>query len=286
MQEHFITVNNVELFYVEEGSGPPCLLLHGGPGLDHHEFVPWLSPLASSARLIYLDYRGNGRSPRISPEQFTTAAVVEDVEALRQALGFTQMAVLGHSFGGFVALSYALTYPDAVSRLIISCSAPSHAIGAEVEEQLAGFGSPEIAAAFARENEMQSDEDMRAIILDELPFYFATYPEEIRQRAEAWARQTRYSAALSSWWGVHQMPLYDVRPRLGELSMPTLMIAGRHDRVCSLQQATIMQQGIARSRLAVFEHSGHMPQMEEPKRYVQVVRDFLVADGSSSSGQE
>ena len=132
---------------------------------------------------------------------------------------------------------------------------------------------------------MQSDEDMRAIILDELPFYFATYPEEIRQRAEAWARQTRYSAALSSWWGVHQMPLYDARPRLGELPMPTLIIAGQHDRVCSLQQATIMQQGIARSRLAVFEHSGHMPQMEEPERYIQVVRDFL-ADGSSASGQE
>ena len=179
MQKHHIAVNGTNLFYAEEGTGMPCLLLHGGPGLDHHEFVPWLSPLATSARLIYLDHRGNGLSQRVSPEQFTTDTVVEDVEALRQALGFEQIVVLGHSFGGFIALSYALAYPSAVSRLIISCSAPSHDIGAEVEEQLAAFDNPQVAAAFARENEIQSDEDMRAVILDELPFYFATYPDEI-----------------------------------------------------------------------------------------------------------
>lgn len=275
MQEHRISVNGVELFYAEEGSGSPCLLLHGGPGLDHQEFVPWLSPLASSARLFYLDYRGNGRSERIPPEQFTTAAIVEDVEALRRALRLEQITVLGHSFGGFVALSYALAHPAAVSRLIISCSAPSYDIGAEVEAQLAAFDSPAVAEAFARENEMQSDEDMRAIILDELPFYFASYPEAIKRAAEDWAKRTRYSAALSSWWSVNQMPLYDARPRLGELRMPTLILAGRHDRVCSLNQAAIMREGIPGSRLEVFEQSGHMPQMEEPNRYIQVVRDFL-----------
>jgi proline iminopeptidase len=270
-----VTVNGVELFYAEEGSGMPCLLLHGGPGLDHQEFVPWLSPLAASAHLIYLDYRGNGQSERISPDQFTTAALVEDVEALRRQLGFEQMAVLGHSFGGFVALSYALAYPSAVSRLIVSCSAPSYDIGAEVEEQLAKFDSPAVAAAFARENDMQTDEDMRAIIQDELPFYFATYPDVVKRKAEDWAERTRYSAALSSWWSVHQMPLYDVRPRLRELRMPALIIAGRHDRVCSLHQATIMYESITGSRLVIFEESGHMPQIEESERYVQVVRDFL-----------
>jgi proline iminopeptidase len=276
MQEHLIAVNGTELFYAEEGTGHPCLLLHGGPGLDHQEFVPWLSPLATSARLIYLDHRGNGRSKRIAPEQFTTAAVVEDVEALRRALGFEQMAVLGHSFGGFIALSYALAYPSSVSRLIISCSAPSYDIGAEVEAQLAAFNNPQVAAAFARENEIQSDEDMRAVILDELPFYFATYPDRIRQVAEDWARRTRYSAALSSWWSVNQMPLYDVRPRLAEVQMPTLILAGRHDRVCSLNQARIMEQGIAGAKLVIFEESGHMPQMEESARYIQVVRDFMI----------
>lgn len=275
MQEHRIQVNGVELFYVEEGSGPPCVLLHGGPGLDHHEFFPYLSPLADSLRLIYLDHRGNGRSGRIPPEQFTTAAVVEDVEALRVALGCEQMIVLGHSFGGFIALSYALRYPASVSRLIVSCSAPSYDIGDEVEAALAAFNNPQVAAAFARENEIQSDEDMRAVIFEELPFYFATYPDEIRRVAEDWAQRTRYSAALSSWWSVNQMPLYDTRPRLGELHMPTLILAGRHDRVCSLNQAHLMQQGIPGARLVVFEASGHMPQMEESARYMQAVRDFV-----------
>ncbi len=275
MQEHHIHVNGTELFYAEEGDGRPCVLLHGGPGLDHQEFVPWLSPVAARARLIYLDHRGNGLSRRIPPEQFTTVAVVEDIEALRQELGFEQIAVLGHSFGGFIALSYALAHPSSVSRLIISCSAPSYDIGAEVEEQLAAFNDPQLAAAFARENEIQSDEDMRAVIFDELPFYFATYPDEIRRVAEDWANRTRYSAALSSWWSVNQMPLYDVRPRLGELRIPTLILSGRHDRVCSLNQAQIMEQGIPGARLVVFEKSGHMPQMEETARYTQTVGDFL-----------
>lgn len=275
MQEHRIQVNGTELFYAEEGNGPPCVLLHGGPGLDHQEFFPYLSPLADSLRLIYLDHRGNGRSQPIPPEQFTTAAVVEDVEALRVALGFERMIVLGHSFGGFIALSYALSYPASVSRLIISCSAPSYDIGAEVEEQLAAFNNPRVASAFARENEIQSDEDMRAVIFDELPFYFASYPDEIRRVAENWAQRTRYSAALSSWWSVNQMPLYDTRPRLGELRVPTLILAGRHDRVCSLNQARLMQQGIPGARLVIFEASGHMPQMEETTRYMQAVREFV-----------
>lgn len=72
------------------------------------------------------------------------------------------------------------------------------------------------------------------------------------------------------------MPLYDARPRLGELRMPTLVLAGRHDRVCSLNQARIMEQGIPGSRLVIFEESGHMPQMEETARYTQIVGDFLV----------
>ena len=71
------------------------------------------------------------------------------------------------------------------------------------------------------------------------------------------------------------MPLYDVRPRLGELRMPALILAGRHDRVCSLNQARIMEQGISGSRLVIFEKSGHMPQMEETDRYNQTVSDFL-----------
>ncbi len=71
------------------------------------------------------------------------------------------------------------------------------------------------------------------------------------------------------------MPLYDVRPHLGKLSMPALILAGRHDRVCSINQAAIMHQGIPGSRLVVFEQSGHMPHMEESERYIQVVRDFL-----------
>src|SRR5215472_12657005 len=87
VDEHYIRLNGLDLFYAEEGAGLPCFLLHGGPGLDHQMFVPWLSPLASSAHLFYPDLRGNGRSQRLPPAHFSLAAVVDDLEALRQALG-------------------------------------------------------------------------------------------------------------------------------------------------------------------------------------------------------
>ncbi len=276
MYEQRIRLNGLDLFYLEEGAGIPCLLLPGGPGMDHQMFVPWLSPLASNIRLFYLDYRGNGRSQRIPPRQFSIAAVITDLEALCQALGLAQVAVLGHSFGGFVALSYALAHPERVSHLIISCSAPSHDYRLDSQGMIGQFlSSHRLGTVPALPASDPDDAALRAQVFGWLPLYFATYEAGIQQMAEDWATRTRYSSAVYSEWLAQQEPRYDVRPRLSELRMPTLILAGRHDRICPVNQADLMSQRIPNARLEIFENSGHMPQMEAPADYVERVRAFL-----------
>ena len=113
-----IPVRDVSLFTMIIGHGYPLVLMHGGPGADHSTLLP-LRPCADTFTLVFYDHRCNGRSVGAEVTSMTWANLTADAEALRQALGFEQWAVLGHSFGGMVALEYALRYPDSLSHLLL-----------------------------------------------------------------------------------------------------------------------------------------------------------------------
>ena len=83
--------------------------------------------------LVYYDHRGNGRSGRPPSETIIFEQLCSDADALRKHLGFEEVCVLGHSFGGFVALEYALRYPERISHLILLDTAPTLDYGAEIE---------------------------------------------------------------------------------------------------------------------------------------------------------
>jgi proline iminopeptidase len=111
-------IRDVSLYVKVMGRGYPLVLMHGGPGLDHTTLLP-LQPLADQFTLIFYDHRCNGRSEGAEVSSMTFENLTADADALRQALGFDQWAVLGHSFGGNVALEYALRYPQSLSRLVL-----------------------------------------------------------------------------------------------------------------------------------------------------------------------
>src|SRR5210317_2512497 len=113
-----IQIRDVSLFVKVVGQGYPLLLMHGGPGMDHTSLLPLL-PAADRFTLIYFDQRCNGRSDGIPVSSMTWDNLTADAEAIRQRLGFEKWAVLGHSFGGMVALEYALRYPDSLSHLLL-----------------------------------------------------------------------------------------------------------------------------------------------------------------------
>src|SRR2546422_1269440 len=121
---HQVVVNNVRLWYRVAGRPaagvPPVVFLHGGPGQGSYHFAALVGPyLERSLRMVYFDQRGSGNSERPWTGEYSMATLVEDIEGLRRELGVPQIALIGHSFGGTLALEYAAAYPTRVARLVI-----------------------------------------------------------------------------------------------------------------------------------------------------------------------
>jgi proline iminopeptidase len=112
-------LNGTDLFYVEAGTGTPCLVMHGGLGVDHTHLRRWLDPLGDVLHLVYYDHRHNGRSGRPGIDSLTHEQFVADADALRAHLGLRRIAVLRHSYGGCLALEYALRHPEDAERLAL-----------------------------------------------------------------------------------------------------------------------------------------------------------------------
>lgn len=263
-------LNGTELFYVEVGQGPPCLVMHGGLGFDHTMLHPWLDPLGEQMRLVYYDHRGNGRSGRPPSETLTFEQLCSDADALRDYLGFEQVGVMGHSYGGFIALEYALRYPERLSHLILFDTAPATDHGEEImanlnrkgatQEQMEAFGSSP-----------ESDDGLWRMWKLIEPLYFYNYDAELAGRlfgkTVMSAEASRAGDALLGGW--------DLTSRLGEISAPTLILVGQDDFICPPSRAKIMHEGIPDSELAVFENSGHMAYVEEPEAFLDTIRSWL-----------
>ena len=129
VREGFAPVAGAELYYREVGEGQPIVVIHGGPDFDHTYLLPDFDRLAAGLRLVYYDQRGRGRSRgKIDLEQVHIERYVEDLDDLRKHLGLETIAVLGHSWGGIIAMHYALRHPGRTSHLLLMNSAPaSHA---------------------------------------------------------------------------------------------------------------------------------------------------------------
>ena len=106
------------LFVEEVGDGFPLIVLHGGPGLDHTMFRPWLDPLGDEFRLLYVDERGQGRSERTDPATLSLDVFARDVDLLAEALGLERFALLGHSFGAIITTWHATELGTAAAYVI------------------------------------------------------------------------------------------------------------------------------------------------------------------------
>ena len=113
MGGELVEAGDTRLYVVQRGEGPlPLFVVHGGPGLDHSMFGHHLDGLASMCRLLFVDLRSQGRSDPAPPETWTLTRMAADIEGLAQTLELERFAVLGHSFGAFVALQHAVDYPE------------------------------------------------------------------------------------------------------------------------------------------------------------------------------
>jgi proline iminopeptidase len=275
-----VDVGDTRLHVVERGTpgAPGLIVLHGGPGLDHTEFGDHLDELGDEFNVILVDQRAQGRSDRDPPrESWTIAQMAADVDALAAALELEAYAVLGHSFGAFVALQHAVEHRLPPAATIVSSGVPSERWLEGVEAALHRIDDEElrarVIASFEREAECETEDDVMDILRDQLPFHFAN-PEDPRIEAaledlEHGRMSPDVLRAAAAGFG------YDLEDRLGEVRHPVLVLAGRHDRLTTPEAAEAIAAGIPGAALAIFEDSAHMAFIEEGDAYRAAVRDFL-----------
>jgi len=264
-------INGTDLFYVTVGEGIPCLVMHGGLGFDHTYFRPWLDPLGDTFQLIFYDHRGNGRSGRPEKATMTHAQFAADAAALASHLGHEKVAVLGHSYGGFIALEFALRHSDRLSHLILLDTAPAAPGVGNLEELNANFlrmgGTQEMWET--RKRGWKTDEEMRAGFAKYWPVYFKHYDPVIGARL-----LENSIVSVSGGARDGEFATYDVTARLSEIKIPTLVMAGCYDWICPPSQAQIMHDRIPGSELVIFEESGHLPYVEEAESFFKTIREW------------
>jgi proline iminopeptidase len=265
-------INNTSLFFLEIGSGLPCLVMHGGLGFDHTYLHPWLDTLGDTFRLVYYDHRGNGRSGRPPRATLILEQLVEDAEALRRHLGLGKIAVLGHSYGGFIALEYALQYPQHLSHLLLLNSAPAWGYGEEIVANAVRRGAtPAMLEALNVEAYVTDNERLREWYHLMAPLYFYQFDQKI---ADELVQNMIFSSAAMQQ-GLQLVKNYNLLARLREIHVPSLIVTGREDFAMPPSQAVRLQQCIPNSNLTIFERSAHFPYLEEPDAFRQIVGDWV-----------
>jgi proline iminopeptidase len=240
---------------------PPLLCLHGGPGSTHNYFAP-LEALADDGRAVVLyDQLGCGNSDRPTEVDWTIDVFRDEVVALREHLALERIHLLGTSWGGMLALEHALSGYGGLASLILSST-----LASAVEWEVAVGG---LVAEFPPGVDPDDELYRRHVYRGPLD-----RPEIARGNAG------RSVDVYNAMWGPNEWTVtgalrgWDVRHRLGEIDVPTLIVRGRHDLSTESVTATLID-GIRGARTVVFDDSSHMPVLEETERYLAVVGEFL-----------
>jgi proline iminopeptidase len=250
---------------------PTLIALHGGPGGDHSLLRPDCDPLGEVAQLIYVDLRGQGRSARQSHEYYQVGIMADDIADFCAELGIEKPVVLGISFGGFIALSLAVRHPELLGGLILFSTVPA-ARGYDLDalEQLAGKELREIAG---KEWVGQaSEEEMRRFQEEVFPHYWQDFQPEYLSVFSKAILNEEIGPYMQAKLGTE----YDVRAQLGSISIPTLVLHGRHDWVCPFREAQQMAEQIPHAQLHVLEHSRHVVHGADLDEALKVISEFLL----------
>jgi pimeloyl-ACP methyl ester carboxylesterase len=264
--------------YTRTGDGPLLVCHPGGPGFSGATLGD-LGRLADNFELLIIDPRGTGDSPRPANGAYRQDDYVEDLENLREQLGLEAFDLLGHSHGGFVAMSYGAAHPERVRRLVLVATAPR--FSPEYDERIAAIwkassDSSVAEALSAREQrmgreEIEDGERMRLRML-ELRLYFR------RAEGAAWlgsvfGRQPPNVDALHHF-NTQVAPRYDIRDDLSRIDASTVAITGELDFFGPPANRDIVN-GISDARSVVLPDAGHFVWFDEPDRFREEVTTFL-----------
>ncbi|MGO9924901.1 MAG: proline iminopeptidase-family hydrolase [Mycobacterium sp.] len=280
--EGMIAVPGGNVWFERVGGGPgsPLLAVHGGPGLPHN-YISSLARLADEREVIFWDQLGCGNSEcRSNKELWTMERSVSEMDAVVRALGLNRFHVFGNSWGGMLAQQYALDVTSGAASLTISNSIASIPQFSNMVARLKTDLDPATQSAIDRHEAAGTTHSA------EYQSAIRTWNETYLCRVRPWptelldAFQNMGTEIFETMFGPSDFHIvgtirnWDVFDRLPEIALPTLVLAGRFDE-CAPEHMREMHQRIAGSRFELFESSSHMPFIEEPDRFDQVMRDFL-----------
>jgi proline iminopeptidase len=278
-------IRDVSLFVEVVGQGHPLLLMHGGPGADHWTMLPFRR-CADQFTLVFYDHRCNGRSQGAPVSSMTFENLTADADALRQKLGFKRWAVLGHSFGGQVALEYALRYPGSLSHLLLlDTGGDSRWSQQNAADLLAkrGYSPKKVELVRRWFNGQFAPREMLPILM-RIGSAYSYHPSlwlTARDLARGeWHSKMRPEALIFA--GRYLLKGWTVMDRLGEITAPTLVMAGRGDFVFPPEHQLELAAAIPRARLQIIERAGHNPHSEQPAEVMAAIRGFISADAPAA----
>ncbi|MFN8590406.1 MAG: proline iminopeptidase-family hydrolase [Thermomicrobiales bacterium] len=272
---------------VGEGEEPgklPLLLLHGGPGAAY-DYLESLEAMADTGRrVIFYDQLGCARSsiPEAKPEMWTVELYIDEINTLRDALGLDRIHLLGQSWGGMLAMEYALTQPPGLESMTVASSPASMVQWVEEANRLREELPPDVQQTLLRHeaagttDSPEYEEAMMAFYrrhvcrVDPMPEYVQRTFASIAKNPEVYYTMN----GPSEFHVVGTLKEWNIIPRLGEIRVPTLVTSGRFDEATPLIAETV-RSGIPGAEGVIFEESSHMPHAEEPERYMRVLDEFL-----------
>lgn len=288
IREGFVSFRGYDVWYRMVGNRDepgrlPLLCLHGGPGVPHDYLEPLEAVATSGRRVIFYDQLGSGNSDHPhNPAMWTVPLFVAEVGVARQALELERVHILGQSWGGMLAMEYALTQPQGLASLVVADSpasipqwvAEANRLRAELppDVQLTLVKHEQAGTTDAPEYRTAMMEYYRRHVcrIDPMPDCVQRAFDKLNSCPEVYNTMNGpseffVSGTLKDW---------DITDRLGEIHVPTLVVGGRYDEATPVITETV-HRGIPGSEWVIFEQSSHLPHVEEPEHYRQVVEGFL-----------
>lgn len=294
IDEGYVDAQGVFIYYKSFGSGPPLLILHGGPGGSHDYLLPHLVPLARRNRLVFIDERGGGKSGKLeNPAEYTVDNMVEDVEAVRQALRLGKINLLGQSYGGVLAQAYALKYQQNLSHLVLCSTFHSTKQMNEVYRTMKAKMSSDLRERIDKleaaglyghgkdyEKNRYSSEYNVASGEAYFPYLYQNRPDPNYDPTSfgnfAWDVYREMNGSHGEFVIDGNMTSVEYAGRLPSIKVTTLIIVGDHD-LTDPSLSREMNTLIPGSKLVVFPKSGHHTFEDQPRLFIEAVQNFLSA---------
>jgi proline-specific peptidase len=283
-KEGYVPVDGYRVWYRSVGGGEgehtPLLILHGGPGVPH-DYLENLEALASDTqRVIFYDQLGCGRSDQ--PDDTSLWRVerfVEELATVRRELGLDRVHILGQSWGGMLAIEYALTQPQGLMSLILSNTTSSIPLWVAEANRLRSELPPEVNDTLSRHEaagttDDQEYQDAMQVFYDRHVIRVKPTPEYVQRALDNTGFVYAYMNGPSEFHVIGVIKDWDRTDHLSEIHVPTLILSGRYDEATPAIN-TILHKGITGSEWILFENSSHLSHVEEPELYMQTVRAFL-----------